>query len=198
MNMASMGGPVGGGGPIVPQMNAGTPSNSMASNNPAVLVKRLNTAIYDYLLRNQLYDIAKSFQAEMAIETKDDMKQSPNQRNGLQLNGVEDGLDDKWDEAILKRPDGLPLPNMGNSEGPFLQDWWCQFWEIFSGHHGRSKNNTTMNYLAAQRAQQNGRMSMMQNVNPNAMQQRGMNMMPGMNNGMADMRKQAIQQRGNM
>lgn len=193
MNMAAMGGPVGGGGMGGPQMNAGTPGNSGSYMPQESTIKRLNTAIYDYLLRNELYDIAKAFHAKVPIETKTDTKQSPNQRGSQQANGVDDSMDiDSKDQAIMNRPEGLPLP--GNIEGPFLQDWWCQFWEMWRGHRKLNVAPNTQNYITAQRAAQQ-RMGMM---NPNGMQNlRGYNgMMPGMNNGMAmqnDLKRAAMQ-----
>ena len=200
MNMAAMGGPVGGGGGIAAQMNAGTPGSSASPDmNHAAVMKKLNTAIYDYFLRNQLYDLAKSFMVKMPIETKDP-KQSPNQRGGPQANGIDDAMDDSKDEAILNRPEDLPLPN-NISDGPFLQDWWCQFWEIHWGIRGRALKPTAQNYIAQQRAQQKIRQGMVNGMDPNSMQNlRGYNnMMGGVNNGMAmgmgpnDMKRVALQ-----
>lgn len=188
MNMAAMGGPVGGGPAAGARMNVGTPSND---TSPEVLSKKLNTAIYDYLLRNELYDIARSFQDQMPIETKADEKDSP------KMNGVDDGTDDARDQAILKRPPGLPLPNNMLS-GPFLQDWWCQFWEIYHGIRKGAKNGT-QTYLNNQRMAQKTRFNMMGAVDPGMQNIRGNYMMQGgMNNGMAmgqnDLRKSAMQQ----
>ena len=196
MNMAAMGGPVGGG---MVQMNAGTPTNSAVPMTHEMTMKRLNTAIYDYLLRNEQYDLAKAFHTKMPIEIKQDVKQSPNQRGGQQANGVEDTMDfDSKDHAIANRPDGLPLP--GGMDGSFLQDWWCQFWEMWSGHRNR-KNAApnTQNYINAQRTAQQ-RMGMM---NANGMQNlRGYNgMMPAMNNGVGmqnDVKRAAMQNARNM
>lgn len=188
MNLAAMGGPVGGGAGSGARMNVGTPSNEV---NPENILKKLNTAIYDYLLRNQLYDVARSFQEQMPIETKAEDKDSP------KMNGVDDGLEDSRDQAILKRPEGLPLPNNMIS-GPFLQDWWCQFWEIFHGIRKGAKNGMQA-YLTNQRMAQKQRFNMMTAVDPNAQNMRGNYMMQGaMNNGMAmaqnDLRKSAMQQ----
>jgi hypothetical protein len=202
MNMAAMGGPVGGGGGVAAQMNPGTPGGSAAQEmNHIAIMKKLNTAIYDYLLRSGLYDIAKAFMDKMPIETKNDVKQSPNQRGGQQANGIDDGMDDSKDHGILNRPDDLPLPNT-LFDGPFLQDWWCQFWEIHWGVRGRAvmKSNTQA-YLAQQRSQQKARQGMVNGMDPNSMQNlRGYNnMMQGMNNGIPmgmgpnDMKRVAMQ-----
>ena len=193
MNMAAMGGPVGGGAGGA-QMNVGTPSNATLDVSPQYMQKKLNTAIYDYLLRNSLYDIARSFSKAMTIDTKDDTKESPSQRGGQQPNGVDEGTDD---EGILKRPSDLPLPH-NLSGGPFLQDWWCQFWELWHGLRGRGKNGLN-SYVANQRMAQKNRFNMMGAMDPNMQNMRaGYGMMQNMNNGVAmgpnDLRKSAIQQ----
>lgn len=185
MSLAGMGGPVG-----------GTPNNSL--DNQAVYLKKLNTAIYDYLLRNRLYDIARMFNEQMPIETKTDIKtdikESPNQRSGQQVNGIEDDADDNKDQAILKRPEGLPLPN-NLFDGPVLQDWWCQFWEIWHGHRGNGKIGT-QKYIGAQRQAQKGRFNLMGGMNPNAVQYNsGMpNMANGVGGGPGDLRKTVMNQ----
>lgn len=196
MNVAGMGGPVGGGAAGA-QMNAGTPGGNMPDLTPKMMQIKLNTAIYDYLLRNSLYDIAKSFQKDMTIETKQDIKQSPNQRNGQMANGI-DGMDDMKDPGLMKKPDDLPLPN-NMYDGPFLQDWWFQFWEIYMGNRNRSRGNTQQ-YVTNQRQNQKTRMQLMGGMDPNSMQNlRGYNnMMQGMNNGMGmgpnDLKRTAMQQ----
>ncbi|WPH05033.1 transcriptional activator soma [Acrodontium crateriforme] len=172
MNMGAMGGPVGGG--AAGQMNMGTPNSSGGVSNGDPL-KRLNTAIYDYLLRNSLYDVARLFSKSVDIET--DTKKSPNQRGG-QLNGLDD-MD--IDKAIQDRPDDLPLPQQ-LGDGPFLQDWWCQFWEIYHGQRSKGKP-TTLAYIGAQRQGQKARTNMMGPMDPAQMNNmRGF--MPNMNNGM--------------
>jgi len=194
--MAGMGGPVG--GPQQQQMNAGTPNSGGGGGATMDYVKRLNTAIYDYLLRNQLYDTARSFQAKMEIET--DTKKSPNQRQGPQQpNGVDDSMDID-DSGIRNRPDDLPAP-LQLGDGQFLHDWWCQFWEIYQGHRGKGKQST-MNYIGAQRQSQKARTSMMgAGMDPQAMQgMRGYNGVMQMNNGMMpnDLKRQAMQNPRNM
>ena len=191
MNMAAMaGGPVGGGG----GQNIGTPG-SITALNGLDAVKKLNTAIYDYLLRNQLHEAARSFVNKMDVET--DTKKSPSQRQGgQQSNGnIDDGMDIDSKE-IKNLPDDLPPPaQLG--DGPFLQDWWCQFWEIYQGNRGKGKQSM-MGYVGAQRQAQKARTNMMgNNMDPASMQNmRGYNMV--MNNGMNDLKRQAMQNPRNM
>ncbi len=185
MNMAAMGGPVGG-----PQMNAGTPSNSGEIISHDISIKKLNTAIYEYLLRNQQFDLARQFRGKMEILTTDG-KPSPNQR-GQQANGVDEDGDSK-DNIIPNKPNDLPPPDI---DPEFLKDWWCQFWEIWAGHR-KSKNvgSNTQQYINAQRVAMQGRVNMM-NGN-GAQNMRAYNgMMPGVNNGVAmqnDLKRAAMQ-----
>ena len=189
MSMAGMGGPVA----APQQMNAGTPN----SGGPAIdNIKRLNTAIYDYLLRNGLYDSARSFLKTMDIDT--DMKKSPGSRAA---NGVDDGLE--LDSEIKNRPEDLPAP-LQLGEGPFLQDWWCQFWEMFQGQRTKGKQST-QTYIGHQRQAQKARMSIVPpgNMDPASMQNiRGYNNSMMQMNGMGmtnDLKRAAMQNRqGNM
>lgn len=187
MNMAAMGGPVGG-----PQMNAGTPGNSSDPGSQASALKKLNTAIYDYLLRNELFDLARGFKNKMDIEARTEGKQSPSQR-GQQANGVEDGMDvDSKDMNIPNKPNDLPL---GSIEADFLKDWWCMFWELWSGHRRKGASPITQAYIGGQRASFHQRMGMM--TTNGAQNLRAYNgMMPGVNNGVAganDLKRTAMQ-----
>lgn len=158
----SMGGPVGGGQP----MNIGTP-NSGGLPEPQNYIRRLNTAIYDHLLRNQLFDTARSFYKQVVdIETVE-IKKSPSQRqnNQQQANGVDDANAMDLDgNEIRDKPDDLPLP-IPLGPAPFLQDWWCQFWELH--HEARQKgrrNPATLTYIGTQRQAQKARNSVMGNM----------------------------------
>lgn len=185
--MGAMGGPVGGPQPT----NAGTPTNSGGLTQDA-MVKKLNTAIYDYLLCEGKYDVARAFQKEMQIETE--IKQSPNQRQG-QPNGIDNGmdLDSKEHAGIRDRPKDLPAPHSLSSEdSPFLQDWWCQFWELYQGNRQKGKP-TTLSYVGTQRQAMKQRAGMVAGVDPNGMR-------PGFNgmvqNGMSGDLRQAAMKNG--
>lgn len=188
------------GGPV----NAPTPGNGGSAGHDEVL-KRLNTAIYDYLLRNEHYDVAQALsKSGMPIFTKD-AKESPSQRNG-QANGVGDSmdLDGSGDRGITQRPEGLPLP-ANVVEGPFLQDWWFQFWELHFAKRNKNPNPQTNQYVAQHRMQQKARLGMMGGgMDPASMQNlRGYNGMgQGMTNGMVgmpnDLKRTAMQNQRNM
>ena len=192
MNMGGMGGPVGGAPPQQQQQqqqNAGTPSNGSGvnANDSAETVKRLNTYIYDYFLRNQHYDIARAMINASSMELLTQPKQSPSQRQN-QPNGI--------DEMDTDRPKDLPEPGLQNTEGPFLQDWWFQFWDIYNSRRNHPSKQTTVGYLAAQRAGQKQRGNMMGGMDPGAMQ--NMRQMSMMSNGMMsnDLKKAAMQNAG--
>lgn len=187
MQMSGIGGPVG--GPVGQPANAGTPT---ANYTPDAIIKKLNTAIYDYLLCQQQYEVARVFSQKMEIETSD-VKQSPNQRQN-QANGIDGSMDvdSKEHVGIQKRPNDLPAPSALSSEdSPFLQDWWCQFWELYQGNRHRGKP-TTLNYVGQQRNNMKTRVNAVNGMDPNAMrqQQQQYNTMNGMANN--DLRKAAM------
>ena len=70
-----------------------------------------------------------------------------------------------------------------------MQDWWCQFWEIFQGYRGKGAKPQLLNYIGTQRQAQKARTNMMAagGMDPAAMQQQmrfaNNGMMPNMNNG---------------
>lgn len=181
MAMGGMGGPVGGPQPV----NAGTPTNSAANYSSEAIMRKLNTHIYEYLLCNGHYDSARAIYKDLSIEEW--TKKSPGQHQ----NGADSSMDVDSKElpaGVQKRPSDLPIPDtMSHGDGPFLQDWWCQFWELFHGNRQRGKP-TVLGYVGQQRVAQKARTGML--VDPNGMQ-RGYSMM---NNGMpgGDMRQAAL------
>lgn len=185
--MAMQGGPVG--GITAP---AASPANPGSGAGPQEIIKKLNTAIYDYLLCNEKYDAARAVYKCFAteIELAGQVKQSPSQR-GNQPNGVDTSMDvdSKEHIGIQKRPDDLPMPSsLSTEDSPFLQDWWCQFWELYNGNRRLGKP-TTLNYVGQQRNLQKQRTGIMNGADPNGAQ-RNYNMM---NNGaMGDLRQAAM------
>lgn len=141
MNMNVLGGV---GGPVGGQqmMNTGTPGNAPSNATESNRLK-LNTYIYDYFLKNEHYDLARLLHERVDIEPAPQQKQSPNQRmvNGGSMDG------DNKEEASNK-PSDLPLPNVPTaSDGSFLWDWWCQFWDCFQAQRGRG-SAATKQYLS--------------------------------------------------
>ncbi|KZF24265.1 hypothetical protein L228DRAFT_266612 [Xylona heveae TC161] len=147
----AVGGPVGG----MPVMNngaAGVPRPSNASavginaqhvNTPEISRMQLNTYIYDYFLKNELYDCARALlQSDANLNTTPPTKTSPGRRRqDGNVNGVDENAMDTDSKDDVKRPDDLPTPNVpplcpGNS---FLFDWWCLFWDIFHSQRRKPK-----------------------------------------------------------
>jgi hypothetical protein len=135
-SMNAAGGPVGG-GPVINQAAARLEMNKDDQ-------KRLNTYIYDYLLKNEQYDLARSFHQKFPISIVDPQKSSPGKRD---VNGVNAMDTDSKDS--LKRPQDLPEPGIPpQGDGScFLFDWWCQFWEIFGARGNRNAGTPSSDYL---------------------------------------------------
>lgn len=189
------------GGPV----NAPTPNGGGGSLGHEEVLQRLNTAIYDYLLRNQHYEVARAVSKNLPIFKQEPLKNSPSQRNGQQANG-DDGMElsSSKDPGIAQRPEDLPCPD-NVVEGPFLQDWWFQFWELHFAKRNRNPNPQTNAYVANHRMQQKARLGMLGGgMDPASMQNlRGQYGMVGnMNNGMAgmppDLKRTAMNNQRNM
>jgi hypothetical protein len=145
--MNAMGGPVGGG---MPMMN-----NGAAGVRPPMPVNKdqrsqLNTYIYEYFLRNGMYDCARSLlKSEQPMNL---IKDSPGRRrddNGNLGNGTEEGGDDSKDDIDSKRPVDLPEPDLPQEcpETCFLYEWWCLFWDMFNAQRGKGDGRNVMQYV---------------------------------------------------
>ena len=89
--------------------------------------EQLNTYIYDYFLRNEHYQAARSMlESGLKMSTGQPQKPSPKNRP----NGV-----DSMDTG-----DDLPVPQLPQNqmaENSFLLDWWVQFWDIYQATKNR-------------------------------------------------------------
>jgi len=106
---------------------------------------RLNTYIYDYLLKMEKFDLARSFQKTCQINTK----QSTSPSRGA-VNGVDDGMDADSKDAMMKRPADLPIPEVpsySDKGNCFLYDWWCQFWDVYGARRQARGNSITVEYI---------------------------------------------------
>lgn len=135
--MPNAGGPVGG----APMMNAG----SRSSQNIHHHLNSLNTYIYDYLIRQGFHDVARAmFKASKQSDNK--MQLAVDDASiGRDVNGV-DGTDSKED---VKRPADLPEPGngVGRADNCFLEDWWCQFWDLHAGARNAATNPNISHYI---------------------------------------------------
>lgn len=173
MTMAAMGGPVG-----------MAPNNINHAQDNSDYVKKLNTYIYDYFVRNQHYECARSMLSEhlpLDLHTKT----SPGSR---QANGADD-----MDTDTKDRPKDLPLPELPAGSGDFLEDWWTQFWDVFNSRRTGQGKTTTISYISQQRQMQKARSGMMGN---DAATQRNFSMMNGGQG--ADLKKAAMMNNNTM
>lgn len=136
--MNATGAPGGG----TPMMNNGGPRGEPNSNRT-----QLNTYIYDYFLKNHHYELARAVSRELPISATPQAKTSP---GGRDVNGVDESMDMDSKEDGPKRPSDLPVPTiLDHTEGSFLFDWWCQFWDIWSAHRRKVPPAATASqYLA--------------------------------------------------
>jgi hypothetical protein len=114
----------------------GAATGSPAANNN-FYEEKLNTYIYDHLLRQKHWDLARSFYQSCPIDTSKTKKE---------MNG--DGGMDTDSKDGISRPDDLPEPNIGphHSENSFLFDWWSQFWDVFHTARNRGPPTSTQYY----------------------------------------------------
>ena len=153
-NMNAMGGPVGGPMPMMNNNGAlppqGGPRHVQLNDSSRTL---LNTYIYEYFLRYDMYDCARSIlQHDPNINV---MKDGPDGRRDEHGNPVSNGLgDDPMDtdsKDLLdqKRPDDLPAPNVpGPVPGScFLYEWFCLFWDMLNSQKGKGSNTQVNQYV---------------------------------------------------
>lgn len=137
--MNAIGGPVGG----MPMMNNGIGLGA-SRNAQDTWRMSLNTYIYDYFIKNELYDCARAFLAsDVPINTDSPPKLSPGRRRDGDVNGVDENTmdTDSKEDLHSKRPDDLPIPILPPDcpDNSFLFDWWCLFWDIFGAQRKKPK-----------------------------------------------------------
>ncbi|KAK5950554.1 hypothetical protein OHC33_008497 [Knufia fluminis] len=185
MNPAA-GGPVGGG---MMMMNNGSPAVNAGMNSSDPMRMSLNTYIYDYLLKNGHFEIARSITRDDKFEFQQGPKTSPGRRKDGEINGDGgDGMDmDQKDDV----PDELPRPRgwEGSQGNGFLFEWFSIFSDLFAAHRGGGKQNGSVNpaaaqYLLHEKNNQRLRESIQnQNMNRPGMNQAMMQRMNGAMNG---------------
>ncbi|KAH6683116.1 SOM1 protein [Halenospora varia] len=160
--MNAMGGPVGGG---MPMMNNGAAGAGVRQPMPVNDNQRtqLNTYIYEYFLRNEMYECARSLlKSEQPMNI---IKDSPGQRRGE--NGADESGDgDSKDDIDSKRPSDLPSPNLPKEcpESCFLYEWWCLFWDMFNAQRGKGDGRAVMQYVSHTQAQSRERQQAQQRM----------------------------------
>ncbi|KAI9877000.1 MAG: hypothetical protein M1830_005066 [Pleopsidium flavum] len=181
--MSAVGGPVGG----MSMMNNGIGLGaSRADSNPQDGWREyLNTYIYDYFIKNELYDCARAFLAsEVPMKTFPPTKLSPGRRRDGDVNGVDESTmdTDSKDDLHSKRPDDLPIPNVPPDcpDNSFLFDWWCLFWDIFDAQRGKKTKPGDPALQYVQHTQQQSRLR--QEQQQQLLRQMNPQMMPGQMN----------------
>ncbi|KAK4223091.1 hypothetical protein QBC38DRAFT_59975 [Podospora fimiseda] len=157
----------------------------------------LNTYIYEYFLRNEMWDCARAIlESGSQLNVK---KESPGR--GSMGNGInDDAMDtDSKDALDHKRPDGLPEPNMPGcvSESCFLYEWFSLFWSMFSHQKGSGPLQQQVSQYV-QHTQQQSRLKqeqqrdMLRQMRPQEYQQQPLHMVK-MPNGMIRMPHGSLQ-----
>lgn len=110
----------------------------------------LDTYIYEYFLRNEMYECARALlNSSPQIKVQD----GPNARrdeNGNLISNGGDNMDVDSKEGIdTKGPEGLPQPSIPNPsmDQPFLYEWFCLFWDMFNAQKGKSGNVQANSYM---------------------------------------------------
>ncbi|KAI1767356.1 hypothetical protein GGR53DRAFT_518452 [Hypoxylon sp. FL1150] len=154
-NMPMAGGPVGG---PTPMMNSALAAQQVQSqgNNRTVL----NTYIYDYFLREGMYDSARAMLK--SEQTLNIIKDSPSRRRDENGNGLGNGVGDdamdtdNKDDLDSKRPQDLPLPNVPNgSDNSFLYEWFCLFWDMLMAQRNKPGISPQVSQYVSHTQQQN-------------------------------------------
>ncbi len=136
-NIPMAGGPMAG-GPMA-MMGNNALAASQAQRPPETNRANLNTYIYDYFLREGMFDCARALlNSEQALNVH---KNTRRDENGNALgNGLgDDPMDtDSKDDMDSKRPSDLPAPNVPNaSDSCFLYEWFCLFWDMLSAQRNK-------------------------------------------------------------
>jgi hypothetical protein len=150
--MNAMGGPVGSG---LPMVNGSEPGRKIRPRMPTNDNQRqqLNTYIYEYFIRNGMFDCARSLlKSEQPLKV---IKESPgrgqdNNGNGMGNDTGDEGADgDSKDDLESKRPHDLPAPDVPREcpDSSFLYEWWCLLWDMFNAQRGKGDGRNDLRYV---------------------------------------------------
>ncbi|KLU83704.1 hypothetical protein MAPG_02755 [Magnaporthiopsis poae ATCC 64411] len=190
--MGPMGGPVGAPMPI---MNNGNAPPLGPQKNSRTL---LNTYIYEYFLRFEMYDCARAvLNSDPQLNVKKDKREIRDENGNITTNGLgDDPMDtDSKDDIDGKRPEDLPAPSLPTSQTDscFLHEWFCIFWDILNAQKGHSTSAQVKQYVghtqAQNRARQQAQQELLRNMRTDmtAAHQQQQIIMRGMANGTMNM-----------
>ncbi|EXV01037.1 hypothetical protein X797_005609 [Metarhizium robertsii] len=175
-NMNPMGGAVG--GAPMPMMNNGVAMNPQQAAAAAAAARQsqldsqrgvLNTYIYEYFLRYEMFDCARSL-----LSSNQQVNVHKDGKGGNAANG-EDPMDTDSKDDLDKLPDGLPPPKlpMPASDSSFLYEWFCLFWDIYNAQRVKGGNGTVNQYVAhtQSRLKQNQQQELLRQMRPSELAQ---------------------------
>lgn len=128
--------------------------------------KRLNTYIYDYLLKQSYGEAAKALKGETEIPTIAEQEARNRAENSEAAEGtLGTALDGKSkvqgkqshtngadrSSSASPKTDHRTLQSADveiNLEGGFLAEWWTMFWDMFAARQGRPSSNSAANFIA--------------------------------------------------
>lgn len=101
----------------------------------------LNTYIYDYLLRNEMYDAARG-----VLKSGQPINVEQDRENGL---GGDSMDTDSKDEINGKKHEDLPAPILGSAapDISFLYEWFSMFWDLLNASKGKYAPNQVNQYV---------------------------------------------------
>jgi hypothetical protein len=145
-NMTAMAGPVGAPMPMALNNGAMPTAQQMPQQQQQPSRTMLNTYIYDYFLKEGMYDLARAMlnsDQHINVLSKDGRRRD---ENGLG-NGVgDDAMDTDSKDDMDKRPNDLPAANVpATTDSCFLYEWFALFWDMLNGHRSRPGGNTNVN-----------------------------------------------------
>lgn len=109
----------------------------------------LNTYIYEYFLRNEMFDCARALlNSDPQIKVQDGPNTRRDENGNIIANGA-DNMDVDNKDSIDTKPADLPQPSIPNPsmDNPFLYEWFCLFWDMFNAQKGKSGNGQVNSYM---------------------------------------------------
>lgn len=109
----------------------------------------LNTYIYEYFMRNEMFDCARTLlSADPGIKIQDGPNIRRDENGHIIANGDSMDVDSK-DGIDSKGGEGLPQPMIPNQtmDNPFLYEWFNLFWDMFTAQKGKAANPQVSSYM---------------------------------------------------
>ncbi|KAH7375392.1 SOM1 protein [Plectosphaerella cucumerina] len=191
----NMGGPVG--APVPMMNNGGLPPQAIGPRQMQVSPENqrtlLNTYIYEYFIRNNMFDCARQLlQSDQQVNVQKDGNRRRDE-NGNPINGLgDDPMDtDSKDDVDAKLPEDLPAPKlpMPASETSFLYEWFSLFWDIFHAQRAKGGTGPVNQYVSHTQQQSRQRQTQQQDLlrgmrpDPGSLTQQQYSQMIRLNNG---------------